>query len=60
MSETDEQRGYRHVFAGGMAAIRNPRGHAVNPVDPLQICLDHLSFASMLMRRLDDRLYPAP
>jgi uncharacterized protein (TIGR02391 family) len=60
MSETDEQRGYRHVFAGGMAAIRNPRGHTVNPVDPIQMCLDHLSFASMLMRRLDDRLHPAP
>ena len=26
-SEKDEQEGYRFVFAGGVKAIRNPRGH---------------------------------
>lgn len=54
-SEIDEQMGYKHVFAGAMSAIRNPRGHDIN-IDPIDRCLDHLSFASVLLRRLDDHL----
>jgi uncharacterized protein (TIGR02391 family) len=54
-SEIDEQLGYKHVFAGAMSAIRNPRGHDIN-IDPIDRCLDHLSFASVLLRRLDDHL----
>jgi uncharacterized protein (TIGR02391 family) len=53
-SEFDEQLGYRHIFAGAMSAIRNPRGHD-NMTDPIDRCLDHLSFASVLLRRLEDR-----
>ncbi|WP_159712160.1 TIGR02391 family protein [Sphingomonas sp. AX6] len=53
-SEIDEQGGYRFIFAGAMSAIRNPRGHEIN-IDPIGRCLDHLSFASVLLRRLDDR-----
>jgi uncharacterized protein (TIGR02391 family) len=53
-SEVDEQLGYRHIFAGAMSAIRNPRGHD-NMTDPIDRCLDHLSFASVLLRRLEDR-----
>ncbi len=52
-SERDEQRGYRFVFAGGVQAIRNPRGHEDAVVDDPDICLDHLSFVSMLLRRLE-------
>src|SRR5229473_8698309 len=26
-SDKDEQLGFRHIFAGSMSAIRNPRGH---------------------------------
>lgn len=51
-SEVDEQMGYKFIFAGAMSAIRNPRGHD-NVVDPIDLCLDHLSFASVLLRRLE-------
>lgn len=52
-SEKDEQEGYRFIFAGGVQAIRNPRGHEFTVVDDPDTCLDHLSFVSMLLRRLE-------
>lgn len=52
-SEIDEQMGYKHIFAGVMSAIRNPRGHD-NIIDSIDTCLDHLSFASALLRRLEN------
>ncbi len=52
VSEIDEQRGYKFLFAGGMIAIRNPRGHDTSVPDDIDVCLDHLSFVSMLVRRL--------
>lgn len=52
-SEVDEQMGYKHMFAGAMSAIRNPRGHDITN-DPIDRCLDHLSLASVLLRRLED------
>lgn len=55
LSEIDEQKGYRFIFAGAMSAIRNPRGHQIN-IDPIDRCLDHLSFASVLLRRLDEHI----
>jgi uncharacterized protein (TIGR02391 family) len=54
-SEVDEQMGYKFIFAGAMSAIRNPRGHEIN-VDPIGRCLDHLSLASVLLRRLEDAI----
>ncbi len=54
-SEIDEQMGYKHVFAGAISAIRYPRGHEIN-LDPIDRCLDHLSFASVLLRRLEDHI----
>jgi uncharacterized protein (TIGR02391 family) len=56
-SEKDEQQGYRFIFAGGVLAIRNPRGHEYTVVDNPDICLDHLSFVSMLLRRLEQAGY---
>lgn len=53
-SEIDEQAGFKFIFAGSMSAIRNPRGHEIT-TDPIDRCLDHLSFASVLLRRLEDR-----
>jgi len=53
-SEIDEQMGFRFIFAGSMSAIRNPRGHDIT-TDPIDRCLDHLSVASVLLRRLEDR-----
>ncbi len=58
MSERDEQRGYRFLFSGTVAAIRNPRGHVVNLPDTIDVCLDHLSIASALQRRLEARIGP--
>jgi uncharacterized protein (TIGR02391 family) len=53
-SEIDEQLGFRHMFAGSMSAIRNPRGHEII-ADPIDLCLDHLSVASVLLRTFDNR-----
>ena len=56
-SEKDEQQGYRFVFAGGMQGIRNPRAHELTIVDDPDICLDHLSLVSLLLRRLEQAGY---
>lgn len=53
-SDVDEQKGFRHMFAGAQSAIRNPRGHEYGVADTPDQCLDHLSIASVLLRRLDD------
>lgn len=54
ISDKDEQKGYRYVFAGIMSGVRNPRGHD-NRIDPIDLCLDHLSVASVLLRTLEAR-----
>lgn len=51
-SEIDEQKGYQWIFTGAVWAIRNPRGHEFDVQDDMSLCLDHLSFFSMLLRRL--------
>jgi uncharacterized protein (TIGR02391 family) len=53
-TELSEQEGYKFLFAGGVLAIRNPRGHEPDMVDDVDVCLDHVTFASMLLRRLAD------
>lgn len=53
-SEQSEQEGYKFIFAGAMAGIRNPRGHKTGVVDDPDTCLDHLSLTSMLLRKLED------
>ncbi|MGW5191742.1 TIGR02391 family protein [Kribbella sp. NPDC004138] len=52
-SEIDEQRGYKCIFAGAAAGIRNPRGHEVDLGDTPDEALDYLALASLLLRRLD-------
>jgi len=52
-SEIDEQRGYKSIFAGAAAGIRNPRGHEVDIGDTPGEALDYLALASLLLRRLD-------
>jgi len=52
-SELDEQRGYKSIFAGAAAGIRNPRGHEVDIGDTPDEALDYLALASLLLRRLD-------
>lgn len=56
-SDKDEQQGYKFIFVGGVLAIRNPRGHEHSVVDDPDICLDHLSFVSLLLRRLEQAGY---
>lgn len=51
--EKDEQQGFKWLFVGGVLAIRNPRGQLHGLKDDPDICLDHLSFASFLLRRLE-------
>lgn len=60
VSERGEQKGYQFLFAGSMLAIRNPRGHEVALSDGPDTCLDHLSLASLLIRRLEDAGYAIP
>ena len=55
-SEKDEQQGFKFIFAGSTFAIRNPRGHEINLPDSVDLCLDHLSLASLLIRTLDKRI----
>ncbi len=57
MSDKDEQKGFRYIFAGTMAGLRNPRAHD-NRVDPIDQCLDHLSVASVLLRTIEGRISP--
>lgn len=52
-SERDEQEGYKFIFSGSVMAIRNPRGHEYGVTDSPTDCLDHLSLASLLLRRLE-------
>lgn len=56
-SEKDEQKGYQFLFAGSVLAIRNPRGHEYSIKDGPDDCLDHLSLASLLLRRLEQSGY---
>jgi uncharacterized protein (TIGR02391 family) len=56
-SEIDEQSGFQRLFSGATLGIRNPRGHECDIHDTLDQCLDHLSLASLLLRRLDDAGY---
>jgi uncharacterized protein (TIGR02391 family) len=54
VSEKDEQKGFQFIFAGSVLAIRNPRGHEFGIFDSPDKCLDHLSLASLLLRRLEE------
>lgn len=56
-SDEDEQSGFRFMFAGAMAGVRNPRGHEIR-ADTIDLCLDHLSLASVLLRTLEARTAP--
>ena len=57
LSEKNDQEGHRFMFAGGTVGIRNPRAHEHDLEDDPDTCLDHLGFASMLLRRLETAGY---
>jgi len=53
-SERDEQEGFKFLFMGAMVGIRNPKAHDnVIQTDPYRT-LEYLSFASLLMRRIEE------
>lgn len=56
-TQQDEQKGFQFLFAGAVLAIRNPRGHEYGVSDDPDMCLDHLSLASLLLRRLAEAGY---
>jgi uncharacterized protein (TIGR02391 family) len=49
----DEQSGFKHIFAGLMSGVRNPRAHDSWP-ESIDECLDNLSLASLLLRKIDN------
>ena len=56
ISAEDEQEGYKFIFGGSIRGIRNPRGHEYNICDRPDQCLDYLSLASLLLRKLEDSI----
>ena len=57
VSQVDEQKGFQFLFAGSMLAVRNPRGHEYSIKDDIDLCLDHLGLASLLIRKLEETGY---
>lgn len=53
-SGQDEQLGFKFLFMGAVAGIRNPKSHELVRQDNAQRVIEYLAFASILMRRLDD------
>jgi uncharacterized protein (TIGR02391 family) len=53
-SDKDEQEGFKFLFMGAMVGIRNPKAHDnVVQTDPYRT-LEYLSFASLLMKRIEE------
>ena len=49
ITERNEQEGYKHLFAGAMKGIRNPRAHEHELIDDPKVALELLAFANHLM-----------
>jgi uncharacterized protein (TIGR02391 family) len=56
----DEQQGFMALFRGAMLAIRNPKAHSLNGTHDAQRALEWLSFASVLLRNLDEAVLQQP
>ena len=54
LSEKDEQRGYKHIYGGVMAGIRNPRAHEHEYLDDALVALEMISLCQHLVRKLDE------
>ena len=50
-SEDAELKGYKFIFAGSVIAINNRRGHELTVSNTPDRCLDHVSLASISVRR---------
>jgi uncharacterized protein (TIGR02391 family) len=53
-SGSDEQEGWKLIFMGAMQGIRNPKGHEQAGQMDAEVALEYLTFASLLMRKLDE------
>lgn len=51
-TRSDERDGYRFLFMGAIAALRNFHGHEEHETTP-EVAMEQLAVASLLMRRLD-------
>ena len=51
---SDEQLGFMWLFSGAVMGIRNPKAHRLIEQNDPQRTLEWLSFASVLLRVLDD------
>jgi uncharacterized protein (TIGR02391 family) len=56
----DEQQGFMALFRGAMLAIRNPKAYSLNGTHDAQRALEWLSFASVLLRNLDEAVLQQP
>lgn len=55
-SDKDEQLGFMMLFSGAATGIRNPKAHdLINQTDEFR-ALQYLSFASLLLTRMDERI----
>jgi uncharacterized protein (TIGR02391 family) len=50
-----ERKGYEHMFAGAIAALKNPHSHRKLTISDMQVALDQVLFASYLLRIVDSR-----
>lgn len=50
----EEQQGFMALFRGAMLAIRNPKAHSLGGTADAQRALEWLSFASVLLRNLEE------
>jgi len=54
MTEKDEQKRFRFIFAGSMAGIRNPKAHNISIQKNPYRTLEYLGLATLLFKRLDE------
>jgi uncharacterized protein (TIGR02391 family) len=50
-----ERKGYEHMFAGAIGALKNPHSHRKLTITDMQVALDQVLFASYLLRIVDAR-----
>ena len=56
VSDQNEQAGFNDIFIGAIVGIRNPKGHdIVSQNDPYKT-LEYLGLASLLLKRVDERI----
>jgi uncharacterized protein (TIGR02391 family) len=54
--ERDELEGYKHIFAGAMQGIRDPKAHAIFEISPMR-ALKLLTLATLLAELIDSSEY---